>query len=155
MQQIGYSLIDGQGNELQFWGDEPGYCARLPNIITLPSGDQVHCPSEGEDYQGARLVQRMWQEGASTSIAYVDGKVVVTKPKPEVVPIRILVPKSVIIDRLHSVGKLDAARAALDAADLYTRERWNTRTAIYADDPTALGLLSSIGADPAVILAAE
>ena len=48
--------------------------------------------------------------------------------------IRILVPKRIIIERLHAAGRLEAARAALDAADLYTRERWNTRDAIYADD---------------------
>lgn len=65
-----------------------------------------------------------------------------------------LVAKRVIVDRLQSNGKLDAARAALDAADLYTRERWNTRDMIFADDPTARGLLVSIGADPDVILAA-
>ena len=67
--------------------------------------------------------------------------------------IRVLVPKRIIIDRLQAAGKLDAARATLDAADLYTRERWNTRDAIYADDETAIALLNSIGADPAGILA--
>jgi hypothetical protein len=67
--------------------------------------------------------------------------------------IRILVPKHVIVDRLQAVRKLDAARATLDAADLYTRERWNTREAIYADDEAAIALLSAIGADPSEILA--
>jgi hypothetical protein len=67
--------------------------------------------------------------------------------------IRILVSKRVIIDRLHAAEKLQAARAALDAADLYTRERWNTREAIYADDETAIAMLTAIGADPAQILA--
>ncbi len=66
-----------------------------------------------------------------------------------------LVPKRKIVDRLAAAGKLDAARAALDAADLYTRERWNTRDAIYSDDKTALALLKAIGADPATILAPE
>lgn len=69
--------------------------------------------------------------------------------------IRILVPKRLIIDRLQAVGKLEAARATLDAADLYTRERWNTRDAIYADDAAAIALLAAIGADPTAILAAE
>lgn len=66
---------------------------------------------------------------------------------------RALVPKAMIVDRLHAAGKLEAARAALDAADLYVRERWNTRDAIYADDEAAIALLGSIGADPAEILA--
>ena len=66
---------------------------------------------------------------------------------------RRLIAKSMIVDRLQEVQKLAAARAALDAADLYTRERWNTRDAIYSDDETAIALLTAIGADPAVILA--
>lgn len=69
--------------------------------------------------------------------------------------VRRLVPKSIIVDRLHAAGKLDAAFAALNVADLYTRQRWETRSAIYSDDPTAVALIRAIGADPAVILAAE
>lgn len=72
--------------------------------------------------------------------------------------IRILIRKSVIIDRLqqHAGGeKLTAARAALDGADLYTRERWNTRDAIYADDETAIALLQGIGADVSFVLAPD
>jgi hypothetical protein len=67
--------------------------------------------------------------------------------------IRILVPKRLIIERLHAAGRLEAARAALDATDLYTRERWNTRDAIYADDESAIALLDAIGADADAILA--
>lgn len=70
-------------------------------------------------------------------------------PPPE----RRLVPKRVIVDRLHAAGLLEAAKAAIDGADLYTQERWNSRTDIYADDPTALGLLEAIGGDPEVIFA--
>lgn len=77
-------------------------------------------------------------------------------PAPAIdVPLRRLVRASVIVDRLQAAGLLAAARAALDAADLYTRERWNARAAIYADDPTAIALLQAIGADPAAILAPE
>lgn len=67
-----------------------------------------------------------------------------------------LVPKSLIVSRLHAAGLLAAASEALNA-DLYRRERWyaSDKPAIYADDPEALALLQAIGADPAVILAAE
>ena len=68
-------------------------------------------------------------------------------------PRRRLVPRSLIVDRLAEAGKLAMARAALDAADLHTRERWNTRAAIYADDAAALALLQAIDADPDMILA--
>ena len=60
-----------------------------------------------------------------------------------------------IIDRLNDVGLLDAAFAALEAQDRYSQERWNSREAIYSDDPTAVALLQSIGADPAAILAPD
>jgi hypothetical protein len=63
------------------------------------------------------------------------------------------VPTRIIVDRLEAAGKLEAARAALDAAPLYTRERWNNRQLVNADDPDANALLQVIGADPAVILA--
>lgn len=64
-----------------------------------------------------------------------------------------LVSKAAIVDRLIEAGLLAAARKALDAQPLEVQERWNARTAIYADDETALALLKAIGADPVVILA--
>ncbi|MGO3934774.1 hypothetical protein [Rhodopseudomonas pseudopalustris] len=64
-----------------------------------------------------------------------------------------LVPKRYIIDRLHTAGKLDAAMAALAAADTYTQQRWITRDSVYFNDPTCLAVLAAIGADPAVIMA--
>ena len=66
-----------------------------------------------------------------------------------------LVRKSVIIDRLHDAGKLDAAYAVLQAAPLYDRQRWESRDAIYYNDPTMLAVLNAVGADPADILAPE
>jgi hypothetical protein len=63
------------------------------------------------------------------------------------------VPTRTIVDRLEAAGKLEAARSALDAASLYTRERWNNRQVVNADDPDANALLQAIGADPVVILA--
>lgn len=64
-----------------------------------------------------------------------------------------LVLKTVIIDRLYQAGKLEVAKAALDASDLYTQERWNARTAVYATDPVAIAFITAIGADPDEILA--
>ncbi|TPK70211.1 hypothetical protein FJ930_19790 [Mesorhizobium sp. B2-4-15] len=75
-------------------------------------------------------------------------------PPTEAAADRRLVPKRIIVDRLYAAGLLDKAKAAIDAADLYTQERWNSRTDIYADDPTALAMLAVIGGDPAVIFAA-
>lgn len=74
-------------------------------------------------------------------------------PPPETEPR--LVRKSVIIDRLYAAGKLDAAHNALQAAPLYDRQRWETRDSVYYNDPTMLAALSAIGADAAVVMAAE
>ncbi len=71
------------------------------------------------------------------------------KPEPR------LVRKSLIIDRLQDAGKLEAAYAALQAAPLYDRQRWEVRDSVYYNDPTMLAALNAIGADPAVIMAAE
>lgn len=68
-------------------------------------------------------------------------------------PVRRLVSKGVIVERLITAGKIEAARAALAQLSVADRERWNAKPAVYADDPRALALLRAIGADPAVILA--
>jgi XkdW protein len=69
-------------------------------------------------------------------------------------PPRRLVAKSLIISRLIEAGRIEAARAALEAnASAYARWWAPDKPAIYADDPEATALLQSIGADPAAILA--
>jgi XkdW protein len=71
-------------------------------------------------------------------------------------PPRRMVAKSLIISRLIEAGKIEAARAALEAnASAYARWWAPDKPAIYADDPEAIALLQSIGADPAAILAPE
>jgi len=85
-----------------------------------------------------------------------DREKVFEKASVEDAPIdRVLVPKRVIIERLHAAGLLEQARAALDAAPLYTRERWNAREAIYADDPVAVALITAIGGNPDELLAVK
>ena len=68
-------------------------------------------------------------------------------------PVRRMIPKGIIVERLIAAGKIDAARAALAQISVADQERWNAKPAVYADDPRALALLRAIGADPAVILA--
>ena len=50
-------------------------------------------------------------------------------------------------------SKLDAALAALRALPIEDQQRWTNKTAVYADDARARGLLERIGLDPDVILA--
>ena len=76
-----------------------------------------------------------------------------------VVPVeRRMVAKSAIVERLHNYPggeKLTAAQAALNA-NAYNRERWYApdKPGVYADDPEVLALLTAIGVDPEIILAA-
>lgn len=65
-----------------------------------------------------------------------------------------LVLKSVIISRLIAVGKIDAAKAALESRAASFARWWAPdRPAINHDDPDALALLTAIGADASEILA--
>lgn len=63
--------------------------------------------------------------------------------------------KSVIISRLITAGKIGAAKAELEQdAAAYARWWAPDRPAINHDDPDALALLATIGADPEAIMAA-
>lgn len=69
MQQIGYSLVDADGKEVAFWGDEMGQCAGLPPVVCLPNGDPTHGAHLGEvlhekimtlvDEERQRIVQQV------------------------------------------------------------------------------------------------
>lgn len=70
--------------------------------------------------------------------------------------IRRLVPKSLVIKRLHEAGKLVAALQVLDLpANIYARERWRTPDwpNVYFDDPDLVAVLTAIGADVEAITA--
>lgn len=78
------------------------------------------------------------------------------EPEPYVpVPVRRSLRKSLVQQRLIDAGKMDAAYAALTSNPTYFA-RWFApdRPEVYADDTDALLLLSAIGADAGVIMAA-
>src|ERR1035441_2923858 len=59
LEQIGYSLIDTTGKELQCWGENIHQCQPIPDIIILSNGDNVHCPITNVLFSGgSQLVQR-------------------------------------------------------------------------------------------------
>lgn len=96
------------------------------------------------------------EDGARDAWEIHEGRVVVSAEKLAAIVSSIeprLVPKRLIIDRLHDVGKLEPALAALGAQDAYTQQRWASRDAIYYNDDTLVRALKAIGADPAAILA--
>ena len=60
-QKLGYSLLDAENNEIQFWNYDPA-----PNPIILPNGDHIHAPELNVSYSGYRLVER-WQISDETT----------------------------------------------------------------------------------------
>lgn len=54
MEQVGWKLVDGAGNEIASWGGTPGQYPSIPNPIILPSKTvHVHAPEEGVGYADA------------------------------------------------------------------------------------------------------
>jgi hypothetical protein len=121
----------------------------------IVNGDetQVYSSARSAKVAAVDATYQSWIEagGTPTRIDTMDNLIEVLRAAN--VPPYHQVPSRTIVDRLEATGKLEAARAALDAAPLYTRERWNNRQVVNADDPDANALLQAIGADPAVILA--
>lgn len=83
MEQIGYSLVDSNGTEIQFWGDTSAQIHGKPDYVRWPNGDQTLCPEDGMSHGGASLVERMLQTGSPASIAFDGTKVIVTRPAPD------------------------------------------------------------------------
>lgn len=73
----------------------------------------------------------------------------ISDPEPE--PVRRLVPKSVIIDRLTDAQ----VEQAVGLMTQKQRERWRSpdKPRVYFDDPETLAVLQAIGADPSVVMA--
>jgi len=87
MQQIGYSLVDAKGNELQAFGDIAGQFPSPPDVIRLSNGDFVHCATLGEVFSdGSKLVLRQlvdskpapWFASTSATINFDGAQVVKT-----------------------------------------------------------------------------
>lgn len=53
--QVGYQLLAKDGSILASWGGIWGQNQSVPNVLILPNGDQVHCPSVGVSYEGCTL----------------------------------------------------------------------------------------------------
>ena len=78
MEQIGWSLVDGQGSEIDHWGDTLGQSRGLPDMLRLPNGDYVYAPSPG-GIQDWALVPR-WAERGEGNPVWDGSKIVVAFP---------------------------------------------------------------------------
>lgn len=81
MEQVGYSLIDSQNNEVAFWGDTKGRTMGVPNPMRLPNGNDVHCAVVGQTYQSWKLVPR-WLDEGGPSITSDGTRVIVLRVTP-------------------------------------------------------------------------
>lgn len=72
--------------------------------------------------------------------------------RDETIPTTWKVSKLVIVDRLIALGKANDALTVL-AANPILKLRWDATTMVSNDNAEAIGLLRSIGLDPAEILA--
>ena len=75
MQKIGYSLIDNNNNEIEFWGTENEPISTIPSVIFLNNGNVVHCPELDVSYNGDRIVER-WLEANDNPILIKTGDTV-------------------------------------------------------------------------------
>lgn len=65
MEMIGYSLVDGDGNELQKWGDTKGQLMSPPAVLILPNGDHVHGFKVGDVLAGGLTFVERWLDDPS------------------------------------------------------------------------------------------
>lgn len=85
MQKVGYSLIDSENKEVQYWGYILGQDVGFPDIVIMPDGSIVYSPPFNEDIGGYKIVER-WIEAntelsnliSGETIAYDGEKTVVT-----------------------------------------------------------------------------
>lgn len=144
----GFVIIDGVGRMVDCSGIDPAIRA----IQWNSEKGRGHVEFVDEDENDGQRAPNLLIESIDQYQHLIDAWAAAAPPPTSPRSPRV-VPRTVIIDRLFAAGKLDAARAALDVAPLYTQERWNARSAIRADDPDAVALLRAIGADPDVIMA--
>jgi hypothetical protein len=129
MEQIGYSLIDSESNELQFWGDTAGLCAELPNPVILPNGDRVHGASAGQ-LQDWRLVPRMLDSSKDAEPAFDGASFIISRHPP--------VPRTITKLRLKLIlqpmGLWDQLKAML-ATNADAQETWELATDVNRAHP--------------------
>lgn len=154
MEQVGYSLIDSSGKELQYWGDTKGQCAGSPDCITLSNGDFVHCAGLNEVLSdGSRLVTRWmddsppskWYASTGTALSFDGAKIIVTvqyEAIPSIVPK--VVSKLAFRDAAISSGDWSAIKSAI-AADPDASEVWSLASDVNRAHPVVAKIGAALG----------
>lgn len=79
MEQVGYSLVDGNGTEIIGWGDTLGVVVGIPDRIFIPGDLDVYGAKSGDQLGAYKLVPRMMQNGASAGTAFDGTNIVITR----------------------------------------------------------------------------
>lgn len=87
------------------------------------------------------------------SVAIEEDGTFTLKASAELTAYRRKVAKLTVIERLDAAGLFAAVMAALGGTGDLPYERWAASSEIYADDADFIAVLTSVGADPEVILA--
>jgi hypothetical protein len=112
-------------------------------FVTIGGGDVVK-----EVFHGAQPQREDVVEIAADDARWIAYQALAAAPP-------YLVPKLLIVDRLIAADKDGAAYAALEATgNERLKRRWDAAVQVRSDDADAIALLTAVGADPAVILAA-
>ena len=161
MEQVGYSLIDANETEIQAYGGEtPGAQNGVPDVLVLPNGDQVHCPTVGSTYSEWKLVERwltdtppsQWHARVGWTVAFDGTKIVVTinyEATPSIVPQTINQRQARLA--LLRASLLDKVEAAVVAAGGETKIAWDYSPTINRTDPLIATLGATLGLTPSAI----
>ena len=122
------------------------YPSMPPNVDLLPMTDQ----------QWAARMDQPWAVGGGMLVPWTPPQVILPPPV-------FMLPKLLVVERIAAAGKLRDARAALRLgvadsaltdAELVLRERWQAAQDVASDDADMRHMLTVLGLDPSVILAA-
>ena len=154
MEQLGYSLIDSNNNEVQYWGDTPGILFGMPDVIFLPNSDIVNAPNLNVNYSGYTLVQR-WLDANPPSQFYIainktivfDGEKVVVayiySDKPNVVP-QIVSPLQMRL-ALNRMGLRTTLDDYIKTLDQDTQDAWEYATEILRSNSIIINVAQALG----------
>ena len=153
MEQIGYSLLDLNHNEVQHWGNNLAVVFQdVPSVIALPNGDRVHAPALYGTYGGLQLVKRFYQESTEQDSVTFNGTDIVVNCYVAPAPPPSLDPPSVLSctplqarKALRQVGLIDAVNAAVKASTPDVQDAWEFASEVRRNDPFLVTLSTSLG----------
>lgn len=154
MEQIGYSLINENNIEIQYWGDKIGQCAGFPSVVYLPDSNIINAPEINISYGNYKLVQR-WVDNNPPSQFYskidevisFDGeKIIVTyvyPSEPNVTP-QVVSPLQMRL-ALNQMGLRTQIDDYVKTLDQNSQDSWEYATEILRTNPIIKNAAEALG----------